>query len=100
GTEVRQREHADEHDLRLRARVAQLIDDRLDVRFADGRIDTAEHVVRTRLDDRDIERLTQQPTDTTARAGRRLAADPGIDDAIRQPRLLDLPFDQQRKRPL
>src|SRR6185436_15406120 len=87
--------HRGQHEARRRLPAARRFEDRLHVRARGVRILAAQAVVRARLDHQHRHGLAQQPVEAAQRAGRGLAAHARVDDAVAQPRRVDLLLDER-----
>jgi len=92
-THARGNHHAREHDLDIRIFRANSIDDALEIGARHRGLDTAEAIVATEGEHKDVDRLPKNPVDAAKSACGCFAAESSVDHAIRQMGGLDLLLD-------
>ena len=87
--------HAGEDDFRGGMARMDAVDDALEIGLGHGRIDAAQAVGRAQREHEQVDGLAQDPLAAAQAAGRRLAAEAGVDDAPGQFRRGDFFLDER-----
>src|SRR5256885_16281778 len=78
GPEVRRYLHPSENDSHIRVFRFCLVDDRLEICFPRFQVQPAQTIVRTELDDENVDRALEQPVDSAQATGARVAAQTSV----------------------